>query len=247
MPRWTLLLIPLLVAGCATSTPAPVDSPPVDSQAPTSTLSNDVHWVRNSAEYRAAMIQAYHFATLRLEELVSEREPGTWAVALDADETVISNSEYQLELARAGERFSEESWDAWVSRKKAPPLPGVLTFLERVRELGGKIAIVTNRDEQHCALTEDDFREYAIPFDVMLCKQDTSEKEPRWEKIETGNASPELPPLDIVMWFGDNIGDFPDLDQNLRFAPEEAFDAFGGRFFVLPNPMYGSWVRNPME
>ncbi|MCP4656780.1 MAG: hypothetical protein GY856_15310 [bacterium] len=240
MQRWTLLLIPLLVAGCATSTTAPVGS-----EAPT--LPNDVHWIRNSAEYRAAMIQAYHFATLRLEELVAEREPGSWAVALDADETVISNSQYEKELALAGESFARESWDAWISRKEAPPLPGALAFLARVRELGGKIAIVTNRDEKHCALTADDFREHAIPFDVMLCKQDNSEKEPRWEKIGKGKASPELPPLEIVMWLGDNIGDFPDLDQDLRSEPEEAFDAFGARFFVLPNPMYGSWVGNPKQ
>lgn len=242
MQRWSLLLIALLIAGCATSTNAPGGN-----QAPVPTFPNDVHWVRDSAEYRAAMIQAYQFATLRLEALVSDREPGSWAVALDADETVINNSEYQKELALKGERFTGKSWDAWIERKQAPPLPGVLAFLARVRELGGKIAIVTNRDEKHCPLTEDDFRKYTIPFDVMLCRQDDSEKEPRWEKIENGEASPELPPLEIVMWLGDNIKDFPDLDQDLRFQPEAAFDGFGMRFFVLPNPMYGSWVRNPIE
>ncbi len=244
MQRWTLLLIPLLLAGCTISTTAPVDS---RAPAPAPTLGNDVHWVRNSAEYRAALIQAYHLATLRLEELAAEREPGGWAVALDADETVISNSEYQKELALAGERFDDESWGVWVSRKKAPPLPGVLAFLARIRELGGKIAIVTNRADKYCAATAENFRKYAIPYDVMLCKQETGEKEPRWEKIETGKASPELPPLEIVMWLGDNIRDFPDLDQALRLQPEEASDAFGARFFVLPNPMYGSWARNPQE
>jgi len=43
---------------------------------------------------------------------------------------------------------------------------------------------------------------------------------------------------------GDNIGDFPGLSQSSRDDPG-ALDDFGDRFFVLPNPMYGSWEGNP--
>ena len=31
------------------------------------------------------------------------------------------------------------------------------------------------------------------------------------------------------------------------FAGEEAMSEFGERFFVLPNPLYGSWEHNPPE
>jgi predicted secreted acid phosphatase len=50
----------------------------------------------------------------------------------------------------------------------------------------------------------------------------------------------------VVAFVGDNIQDFPGLDQSLRRREDEdeAFAAFGARFFVLPNPMYGSWERN---
>ena len=43
---------------------------------------------------------------------------------------------------------------------------------------------------------------------------------------------------------GDNVQDFPGLSQAIRKEGDEAFAPFGARFFVLPNPMYGSWDRN---
>ncbi len=62
-----------------------------------------------------------------------------------------------------------------------------------------------------------------------------------WRQVEDGTAAQGLPPLDIVMWLGDNIHDFPELDQELRDEPEAAFERFGIEYSVLPNPMYGSW------
>ena len=47
--------------------------------------------------------------------------------------------------------------------------------------------------------------------------------------------------LGILAFIGDNILDFPGLDQRVTTAGEEAYADFGVRFFMLPNPMYGSW------
>jgi predicted secreted acid phosphatase len=65
--------------------------------------------------------------------------------------------------------------------------------------------------------------------------------------VTQGAAAPGLPPLQLVLWLGDNIQDFPNLDQTLRAKPDEAFADFGVLYFVIPNPMYGSWERNPQE
>ena len=70
----------------------------------------------------AATLQAYRDATARVEQQAATRKAGTWAVILDADETVISNLQYQIE--RIGQGYSAESWAAWVHRKEATPLPG---------------------------------------------------------------------------------------------------------------------------
>ena len=233
MRRAGILLIAALSFGCRAAAPG---------------LPLEIHWARNAAEHRVAYLQAYQLAGERLAHLVADLAPGTWAVALDADETVVDNSLYQKELHLAGEEFNQKSWAAWVARREAPPLPGVLAFLERVRELGGRIAIVTNRKQVLCPDTEENFRDHSIPFDVILCQlKGEKRKEARWGRIEDGSASPDLPPLTIVMWIGDNIRDFPNLDQDVRQGDHEALERFGIDFIVLPNPMYGSWVDNPQD
>jgi len=170
-------------------------------------------------------------------------------VITDADETVLDNSLYQKELAEANLSFSQESWGRWVRRRQAPPLPGSLAFLRRVGELGGKVAVVTNRTESLCPDTEADFRAFSIPYDVVLCRPDEgpSDKGPRFRRVAEGTAAPALPPLEVLMWLGDNMHDFPGQGQAIRREPDQSFESFRGRFVVFPNPMYGSWLSNPRE
>jgi 5'-nucleotidase (lipoprotein e(P4) family) len=245
-----LLLAAWAAAGCTTVVASRPTPTPAETQAAPAAvkLPDSVHWFRNAAEYRALAIQTYLAATERLEEIAAEGAPaGSWAVALDADETVINNSQYNKERALQGLGYSPDSWKEWVERQAAPPIPGSVAFLQRVHTLGGKIAIVTNRTDEECPATEADFAKFQVPYDLMLCKTDTGEKEPRWKMIEDGTTPQGLPPLRIVMWVGDNIMDFPDLDQTLRTRPDDAFADFGRRFIVIPNPMYGSWESNPRD
>ena len=208
-------------------------------------LPNNIHWVRNSAEYHALVWQTYTSATREIEAKHAAGDlTGNWAVALDADETVLSNSLYQRERAVLGLGYSTTSWSAWVARREATPLPGATRFLERVVKLGGHIAIVTNRKDALCADTRANLAAEQVPHDVVLCRTGTSQKEPRWQMVEDGTASAGLPPTRIVMWIGDNIHDFPDLEQDLRFGAGEDFAEFGTKYVVIPNPMYGSWTGN---
>jgi predicted secreted acid phosphatase len=71
-----------------------------------------IHWTRSSAEHRAALLQIYRGAGDELTRVVQGRVPGSWAVILDADETVLNNSLYQLERSRLGLGYSTESWNA---------------------------------------------------------------------------------------------------------------------------------------
>jgi predicted secreted acid phosphatase len=52
------------------------------------------------------------------------------------------------------------------------------------------------------------------------------------------------PPLKITMYFGDNITDFPNLDQSLRLYGAQAYNLFGTKYFAVPNPVYGSFTEN---
>lgn len=256
MRRSALSFLPLLFAfACATATrgpaPAPVPAPPpaataTPAPAPAAPvdvaeLSDDVRWVVASAEYRAAVWQAFRLATERAEELAAGREPGTWAVSVDADETVLGNVQYEVERRDFAEEFDPDAWRDWVARREAIALPGARQFLQRVRALGGKVIVVTNRKVEEAADTEANLQALQLPYDLLLPRQKESDKNARWEAVAAGTVAPGLPPLEIVLWVGDNIKDFPRLDQSLLQAPESALAPFGDRFVVLPNPMYGSW------
>lgn len=199
--------------------------------------------MRDSAEYRALVLEIYRAATAHVEAEASSREAGTWVVVTDADETLLDNSLYQLERERQGLEFTPESWRAWTKRREAVPLPGAKKFLERVRALGGRVAIITNRRESECADTEAVLEAHDLAYDVILCRgdDDSADKSARFEAVVRGTTPAHLPPLDVVAILGDNIRDFPGKSQAIRDEGDEAFAGFGARFFVFPNPIYGSW------
>jgi 5'-nucleotidase (lipoprotein e(P4) family) len=197
--------------------------------------------VRDSAEHRALFLQVFRSATAHVEAEAGAREEGTWAVVCDADETLIDNSLYQLGRQRLGLGFTPESWRAWTERREAVPLPGARAFLTRVRELGGRVAVVTNRREAECPDTRAVFDAHGLAYDVILCRPDDGPggKTSRVQAVRLGTAGAGLPPLEVVAFLGDNIRDFP--GEQWGGPEDERFEDFGDRFFVLPNPMYGSW------
>jgi 5'-nucleotidase (lipoprotein e(P4) family) len=199
--------------------------------------------VREAAEYQAALHQVYRQATAFVERAAAGRPPGTWAVVLDADETVISNVTYQLERARQGLGYTAESWNAWVKRREAVPLTGAAAFLTRVQSLGGRVAIVTNRLQSECNDTAAVFEAHALAYDAMLCRPDgtPSDKNPRFEAVASGRSPLGAASLDVVAFVGDNILDFPKLAQAVKTQGDAGFAEFGVRYFLVPNPMYGSW------
>jgi len=236
--RRRLLLLALMVTSTACAAKAPPAGAPSASGS-----SKAVRWVRDSAEYQALVLQVYRAATAHVETAAASRTDGTWAIVADADETLIDNSQYQVERERQGLGFTLESWHAWTERREAPPIPGAKDFLARVRALGGRIAVITNRRESECPDTEAVLRAHGLVYDVILCRPDdeSGDKAGRFDAVVAGTTPAGLPPLEVVAVLGDNIRDFPGKSQALHGEGAEAFSAFGARFFVLPNPMYGSW------
>ena len=251
MRRHALVLA--LIAGasaCATSAipapqqPAPATTPAANAQA----VPGGIRWFAAAAEQRATYVQTYRFATATIERAAQGRPAGSWAVILDADETVIDNSPYEIQQARLGVPYDSVTWDAWVKRGAARALPGAVEFTSRVHALGGRVVIVTNRDQVYCDVTRENIIRVGVPADEVLCRTDRANgsKDPRFDAVRSGAARSVLPPLDVLMWVGDNIQDFPRLTQSIRSAPDSALAGFGERYIVLPNPMYGSWERNPV-
>lgn len=241
--RFPLLLLVAGLAACASPTPAPEPpTPQTPSAAPT--LPGALRWVRRSAEYHAIALQTYALAADRLPALTQGLPAGTWAVVLDADETVLDNSEYERRRAVLDSGFTPASWSAWVREESAGTVPGAARFTATVRRLGGRVVIVTNRADSLCAATRANLDRLGIPNDLVLCQlPGEAGKNARFERVEDGRASSSLPALRVVEWVGDNILDFPHLTQAAR-TDSSALADFGRIYFLLPNPMYGSWERN---
>lgn len=252
---WTFKLARLslgvaLIAACSrgasmipstTAQPATVSRP--SAPAPRA-LSNDIKWFRLSAEYRALARQAYGFAGERLPELSRGLAAGSWGVILDADETILDNSEYERRRFVADSGYTDASWLAWVNERAAVAVPGSVEFTKRVRALGGRVVVVTNRADSLCTPTRANLASIGVEADAVLCQPPgEGDKNPRFDRVERGSAAPGLPPLHIVEWLGDNIMDFPHLTQAARNDPAQLAD-FGKHYFILPNPMYGSWQQN---
>lgn len=242
LARLSVVLIVLLGAACRSAAPLP--APATAPRPPASTMPDSIRWVRDAAEYRAATLQAYRLATSAVEAAAAGRAAGSWAVVLDADETVLSNVTYQLERAQQGLGYSSESFAAWVRRREATPIPGAAVFLARVRALGGRIAIVTNRLQSECADTAAVFERHQLAHDALLCRPDAgpSDKNPRFDAVASGTTPASSMPVEILAFVGDNILDFPRLSQQSALSGEAALAPFGARYFLLPNPMYGSWL-----
>ena len=236
-------LLALVAGACAATAPAGAGAP---SPAGTEAQPPAIHWTRASAEHRVLFLQVYRQASESVRAREGRHPDGRWAVILDADETVLDNSEYQRRRAALGLGFTPETWAAWVEEEAAPALPGAADFIATVRRLGGRVAIVTNRDEPLCDATRRNLSDLGIAVDVVLCRQPgASDKNPRFLAVQEGTTPAGLPPLEVLAWVGDNIQDFPGMGQEARGAAAAALAPFGERWFLLPNPMYGSWERLP--
>ncbi len=204
-------------------------------------LPNDIRWFRTAAEYRALAMQAYGLAAARLPELTRTLPAQSWAVILDADETVLDNSEYQRRRAVIDSGYTPATWAAWVNERAAAAVPGAVDFTKRVQALGGRIVIVTNRSLDQCDATRTNLQTIGVNANAVVCQPPgESDKNPRFQRVQRGTAVPGLPALTVVEWVGDNILDFPGLSQASRNDPA-ALAEFGVKYFILPNPMYGSW------
>lgn len=217
---------------------------------------NPIAWVQTSAEYKATALQTYRSATEKLKEALATP---TWtaaleqvepdfhklppAVILDLDETVIDNSAMQARLVKEGKVFTGEEWARWVNEKRAGVVPGAVDFLKAAHSLGVAAFYITNRtcstdanDPTRAVLDHWNIR---VPSFRLLCRTDTGDKSPRRAVVARTHR--------VLLVIGDDFNDFvtahaADLPSRDRLV-ETNQTFWGERWFMLSNPMYGSWER----
>jgi acid phosphatase len=267
----TVLACALALSACKPATPpaapaVPAEAKPATVAAPATTSADDnlnaVLWMQRSVEYRATTETVYRAAADKLDTALKQPnwdalvpdERGNPvkglkpAVIMDVDETVLDNSPYQARLVRDGKEYDEVTWDAWVAEKKAKPLPGVVDFAQAAQAKGITVLYLSNRAVHLKEATLANLRSAGLPVaddQVFLglgtvvegCEQNGSEKNCR--RLLAGRQ------YRVLMQFGDQLGDFVQVVANTPAGRDallqQYHDWFGERWWMLPNPSYGSW------
>ncbi len=228
-----------------------------------------VKWYRNSAEKKASYRQVYNMGSAYVKQWVQRHHPKakTWGVVLDIDETTLDNSWYFYQCGNLAANPADFSHFVTIPQK-SQALPGVVAFTQLVHQLGGYVSLISNRDGSYVdqsgitalEATVQNLKQQQLVFDqVILANNKKSphpaDKNPRFNAVTQGCYqademvwSKKLPPHPVIAYFGDNIQDFPEFKQASVYAlPDSAqqYAKFGDGYFILPNPLYGSWLANP--
>jgi 5'-nucleotidase (lipoprotein e(P4) family) len=221
-----------------------------DQSGGETSIPNDIKWIRLSIEYQAICIQIYRCAWEAVK-IANSQLNENWAVILDIDETVLDNSPYEEMLIEKGLKYPVQ-WDEWVNSANAEPIPGVKAFLDSTRSLGkfAHVVFITNRNAAFEKVTVENlkFRDLWSDNDLILCRQDKGDtKEVRRNEVITGTGRCSgMGGWKIIVLIGDQLPDVANYSSGL--SPEELSNTFkdspiwGSQSFVLPNPMYGSWL-----
>jgi acid phosphatase len=261
MNRTQLILAAgILMSACAT---APREYDP--------NLDGGLLWVKHSAEYRAITTQVYATAAAALPGFIADVSWSVVegqtdaadlpvAVILDVDETVVSNVDFQLTFERPFENWKLEQW---TSETDATPIAGVREFVNAARGAGATVFFVTNRPcepidgvDDPCPQkksTIDDVAEIGIETDgryVMLSE------EQGWSREKSVRREHIAETYRVIMLIGDDLGDFVPCVRRKAYAPcetkasaqerlqlvDENAHKWGNGWYILPNPMHGSWT-----
>ena len=227
-------------------------------------------WMQRAPEYRAIAEQVYRLAT----EQLAAPAPGSaaveqqgvapevlarmpTAVVLDLDETVLDNTVYQARLLRDHAIYDANSWGEWIAAAEAEAIPGAREYIAAARRLGHTVFYITNRDCTTPAPTAADTcpAKTATMRNLVALGIDPRPdperlllrgERPEWNTgIKTLRRAFIAANYRIVALVGDDLGDF--VDPRLFAGDRERLEPrFGVSWFLLPNPIYGSWI-NPYD
>ena len=204
-------------------------------------LPNDVRWVRNSSEYKSLCHQVYSQAIYKLEKKIKHNKfslntrQNNYAVIMDLDETVLDNSDYQVDLFDKNQTFNMDSWATWVEKEEAKLVPGAQKYINHLRKNNIQIIFISNRMHARLKSTKNNMKKLGIfsEYDIYLLRKDKSDKKQirRNEVFSATGRMNEFDEFTVIQYLGDAMGDFN----------SKKHDRFGVDQFILPNPMYGKW------
>ncbi|RME37225.1 MAG: 5'-nucleotidase, lipoprotein e(P4) family [Planctomycetota bacterium] len=249
LARFVLLAATPGIAGAATACAGGVARHP----ALFSTL-----WAGTAAEYRASTEQTYRSARQALDAALSDP---TWtacveqkgdaasrppAVILDVDETVLDNAPFAARQLQAGASFGRPAFTLWVNEAQAPLVPGAAEFIRYARAKGVRVFFVTNRLAEEEEGTRKNLTRRGIPLETDRDTVLTRNERPDWTRDKSSRRRFVARDHRVLLLIGDDLNDFvPAMVPPAKRAElvRRYRDRWGTKWFLLPNPQYGSWQR----
>ena len=202
-----------------------------------------VLWFQKAGEARGLYYQGYNIGRMRLDEIMSKKRGRNTlkpAIVLDIDETILNNSPHQAWYVMAGRKIPF-NWNEWFKRTEAKPLPGAIEFLQYANSLGVEIYYISNRYQSQKDAAIKNLQSVGAPQadtdHVLLRQPGEIGKETRRRQVGRTH--------EILLLFGDNLGDFSGFDLLSVSERNQAVDRyreeFGKKLILFPNPMYGDW------
>ncbi len=177
------------------------------------------------------------------------------AVIADVDETLLDNTPFNArmivepipgDLAVADSRAAFiRRWQEWVADERARALPGAAAFAKRLSEGGVAFYYITNRDDSERDATCRNLVAEGFPVpdcETFVLTRNDAQGRPsaKLSRRATVGSSHR-----VLAMLGDNLGDFVEGVEATRAVRDGLVDAqgswWGERWFMLANPMYGSW------
>lgn len=247
------LLIPLVLAAVTTFTSI---MPATASDSLTGDVRKDAYAngivYQLSAEVAGLQKQAYDLARLRLDEALMHRyeHQKPLAIVSDIDQTIMSDTTYQAEQLQKEGHWDNGPWDGYykaVASEADQPIPGAVAFFNYAASQGVEVFYITNRDWDTLDLTVAQLKHAGLPYAdaahvQVMDKSGSSNKDARRENV--------LATHDVIMYLGDNIGDFTSafkreygaLKRTEMATSPEYYDNWGTIWIVLPNATYGDYM-----
>jgi 5'-nucleotidase (lipoprotein e(P4) family) len=243
--RSIAFFLALTFVNCSTAT-SPAASQPCD---PGTSILNATLWMQSAAEYRAGALQTYAAARRALDAALANDADSALppAIILDLDETALDNTPYAARSIVKGKTFLfDDGWEQWVAESAAEAVPGAGEFLAYAKSRGVTPFYITNRGTAEYAATRANLEKLGFPLgtskETLLVRGarpewNTFDKSPRRDFVASRYR--------VLLFLGDDLNDF--TAANGKSVAERtaivdgAAASWGTRWFVVPNPIYGSW------
>jgi len=206
-------------------------------------------WVQASAEYAVITRQVFKMAKDEIDEdLASTNRVRPLAIIVDVDQTILDNSGQTARSIIAGSGFRSADWTEWVNEASAPGVPGALEYLQYVAAQGVAVFYVTNRSAEKEDATRRNLEQLGFPLNPETDMILTRLEQPGWTRDKASRRQWLASRFEVLQILGDELSDFlslpPGTDAETRLHMAQSHhEKWGRQWFMLPNPIYGSWER----